>query len=530
MSAIRATRPKDVPLEDIRQSDDDLVIANYLTDESSMPGGSAEQVYFPANEAELSAVLRHAAETGTPVTVSGGGTGLTGSRMPLGGIVVSTEDLRAVSEELCDAGSEYVERGRYAFCLNSEEQYAVAPAGILVQDFQNILDGFRLLYPPTPTEMTCMLGGTVAMNASGGRTFHYGATRDWVRRVRVVLPDGDILDVRRGEAYSDNASTFHITKSDGTTVAVPLPDYTAPAVKNAAGYYVAEDKTDLVDLFVGAEGTLGAFSAIEVSLTDLPEEIFGCIGFFESSNAAVEFVKEARRRSRSADDLIEALLLDYMDGTSLDLIRDDYPNVPPNAGGSVYFEQVLDENDEERILQWAELLEEYGCMEDWSGFDAREQQQMKDMRHDIPETIHEIVRQRGLSKVATDLAVPEQHLGEMMAAYRRIGEESGLHYCFFGHIGDNHLHFNLLPASEAEMVKAKEAALELSRLAVEFGGTISAEHGCGKKAYTYQGREIPLLELMYGEEGLQSCARTKRALDPDGLLNRGNIVPVDFLK
>jgi D-lactate dehydrogenase (cytochrome) len=376
--------------------------------------------------------------------------------------------------------------------------------------------------------MTCMLGGTVATNASGGRGFHYGPTRDWIRRVRVVLPNGDVIDVRRGEVQSKEGA-FEIITSDGEAVEVPLPDYTAPPVKNAAGYYVAEGPTDLVDLFIGAEGTLGAFSLVEISLTDLPEEIFSCIAFFESLDDSVAFMREARRRSRSEDAIIDALMLDYIDHTSFNLVRADHPNIPDEAGGAIYFEQVL-AGDDEPILAWAELIEEYRAIEDWSGFDPRERQMMKDMRHAIPETIHEIVRGRGLSKIATDLAVPADALDEMLASYRRVGESSGLDYCFFGHIGDNHLHFNFLPKTEEEYESGMQLALQLCRRAIDFGGTISAEHGCGKKAYVDNGRRVPLLELMYGEEGLRCCARTKLAVDPDGLVNRGNIIPARYLQ
>lgn len=528
MNTVDALRPDDVAVEKIRQSDDPLVLENYLTDESSMSGGHAEKVYFPKTEAELAAILRHARQTDTPVTISAGGTGLTGSRMPLGGIVASIEDMTTVQPDECDADSEHVDRDRKSFCLNAPDQYALAPPGILIQEFQEILDDFQVLYPPTPTEMTCMLGGTVATNASGGRGFHYGATREWVRRLRVVLPNGDVIDVRRGQVQSEDEA-FQVISSDGERTEVPLPDYTAPPVKNAAGYYVAGGSTDLVDLFIGAEGTLGAFSLIEVSLTELPEEIFSCIAFFESMEQSVEFMKEARRRSRSDEALIEALMLDYIDHTSFELVREDHPNIPTDAGGAVYFEQVLADGDEQ-IFAWAELIEEYEAIQDWSGFDDRERQMMKDMRHAIPERIHEIVRSRGLSKIATDLAVPAHGLDEMLAAYRRVGEDSGLDYCFFGHIGDNHLHFNFLPESEEESETGMKLALELCRRAIDLGGTISAEHGCGKKAYTDDGRSIPLLELMYGEEGLRSCAETKLALDPSGLLNRGNIIPYKYLK
>jgi D-lactate dehydrogenase (cytochrome) len=99
-----------------------------------------------------------------------------------------------------------------------------------------------------------------------------------------------------------------------------------------------------------------------------------------------------------------------------------------------------------------------------------------------------------------------------------------VHHVLFGHIGDCHLHFNFITASEAERIHAKELYSELAKVAISMGGTISGEHGVGKKTLAIDGRTMPYLELMYGKAGLEEIARVKSAFDPKGLLNAGNML------
>ena len=137
----------------------------------------------------------------------------------------------------------------------------------------------------------------------------------------------------------------------------------------------------------------------------------------------------------------------------------------------------------------------------------------------MPETVNAIIARRKaevqeIHKVGTDMAVPPQRLGEVIALYRDRLEASGLEYLIFGHIGDSHLHVNILPRSEQELADAMELYGEFARRVVAMGGSVSAEHGIGrlKKAF---------LLLQYGPEKLQEMRAVKQALDPRGMLNPG---------
>ena len=158
-------------------------IESYLSDASFIRDGHADRVVFPENIEDVSEILAAANRDRVPVTISGAGTGTVGGRVAFGGIVLATDKLNRIK----------------TIVRENEGGYAVAEAGLILSDFQRAVDQQGLLYPPDPTERSCFLGGTVATNASGARTYKYGPTRNYVRALKVVLASGEILDLRRGD-------------------------------------------------------------------------------------------------------------------------------------------------------------------------------------------------------------------------------------------------------------------------------------------------------------------------------------------
>jgi len=189
--------------------------------------------------------------------------------VPLGGIVLSMEDFTEIDkkpnqkEELITIEED---GKKYSIIIGEDEKseyYAIAPPGIPLKIFKKLVENKNLFYPPDPTESSSFLGGNVATNASGARTFKYGSTRDYVRRLRIVLPTGNVLDIRRGEHFF-NKNKIELTV-EGLDIKLELPNYKMPNVeKNAAGYYIKENM-DLIDLFIGSEGTLGVITEIEAN-------------------------------------------------------------------------------------------------------------------------------------------------------------------------------------------------------------------------------------------------------------------------
>lgn len=503
--------------------------ACYLRDESRYGPGRADGLYFPEDESEVAQILAEAQIKGVPVTVAGARTGLVGGAVPDGGVVLAMERMNRFLGLRQDAGGQWLVRlqpgvtlAQLRACLEAKDLPGLA---------ENILAAFRAdplqyFYPPDPTEATAQIGGTVATNASGARSFKYGPTRAYVEGLRVVLPTGEVLDLQRGEVRVEAAGRVSLRLAEHR-LEVALPDYTMPAVKNAAGFY-SRPGMDLIDLFIGSEGTLGVITEVELRLVPRPGAFLSGLAFFPSEEAALAFIRAARTAKT-----VDPCSLEFFDSRSLQLLdayrrqagSPVYPAFPSGSQAAVLFEQPLPnrEAEEEALAAWEVLLREHesSLEQTWAGLGAPAMERLRAVRHALPEAVNAVIARNkftcpAIHKVSTDLAVPDEALETMFHAYKEIYSALGLDYVIFGHAGQNHLHTNLLPRNEAELARAKEAALAVTRTAVSLGGTVSAEHGIGKL-------KRHLLPLLYGEEGVRQMRAVKLALDPAGILNRGNV-------
>ncbi|HYP53076.1 MAG TPA: FAD-linked oxidase C-terminal domain-containing protein [Pyrinomonadaceae bacterium] len=512
---------------------------SFLSDASNMAGGHAARVLFPETSEEVAEALAAASRERTPVTVAGAGTGVVGGRVPFGGLVVSTDRLKRVLEIARDDGEEAGPKDEGPTRARGR---ATAEAGVLLSEFQRAVEARGLFYPPDPTERSCYLGATVATNSSGARTFKYGPTRDYVRRLKIALATGDLLDLRRGDARADADGSLRVRTLGGRVVEARLPSYDMPRTrKHAAGYFVRPG-VDAVDLFVGSEGTLGVITEVEVSLLAKPSGVLVGIVFFDDEARLLAFVREARRLSfdtraafeehggatNSAADSpvgIDARALEYFDAESLNFLREHYPLVPLRAAGAIFFEQETTPDSEDDLMAaWLALLERHGAMLDdsWFGTNEHDRAEMREFRHKLPVLVNEWLARHGQRKVSTDMAVPDEHFPEMLRFYKETLRARRLQYVVFGHVGDNHVHVNVMPRDVAEAAAARDIYSEFVRRAVAFGGTISAEHGVGKLKRDY-------LRELYGDAHLREMAALKRAFDPACVLGRGNIFAEEFL-
>ena len=503
------------------------VLAEFDTDESgSVHAVNIEAIYYPETTCDVIALLKEGDERGVPVTVSGAGTGITGGRVATsGGLVMSMLALREAQEPpqgLPGPSTRYerLEREhygqRYVIYLDREGQQVYVPAGMSLELLDQMLPP-ELYYPPDPTEATATIGGTIATNASGARTFHYGATRDWVTGLEIVLPTGEVLWLNRGEVTEASGV---LRFADHT---VPAPQYHMPDLKNAAGLY-ARPGMDLVDLFVGCEGLLGVVTQARLKLAPRPQETISEIAFFASEAQALGFVDDMRTAAAGG---LPVLSLEYFNGNALRFMH--HPAVRGEYEAAAYVEIVGDMDQAEALL---DALERHEVAQDWFAETAEDRREQREFRHSLPEGVNSYVRRLGSHKLGTDLVVPAERFAEMIALYHSIGDQfrehcphDGEHWLMFGHIGNYHLHFNFLARNTEELQIAGELYAQLAQAAIQMGGTISGEHGVGKKTIVVGGERLPYLQLMYGKEGLEQIAATKRALDPQWILNRGNMVP-----
>ena len=474
------------------------IIKGYFEDYSGLLGGHADRVILPDNEKEARDILLEASAKKIPVTISGGGTGVTGARIPFGGWVIATENLNKIIE------------------INDKAFTATLQPGVRLTDLENELSKKGLTYLPDPTEPNAFLGGTISTNASGAKGFKYGPTRNYIKRLKLLLSTGDVINIKRGD-YLINKGAFFSLPLKNKEIKIRMPDYSMPEIKTAAGYYIKDDM-DLVDLFIGHEGTLGFILEADIALGIRPEAVMSFFSFFASEGDAIGFVRAAKAH--------KAMSLEYMDANSLSLLRTKYPNMPKSAKGLIYFEQDYKKESESRLVDsWTNLLEKHkALMEDsWFADSDKERMRLKELRHALPDIVNEIVRKNRMPKVGTDIAVPDGRFKEMLEFYKEKLASLGIDYVIFGHIGESHMHVNMLPKTEEEFKKSRLVYTEFVKKAVSLGGTVSAEHGIGKLKH-------PFLEIMYGKDNIKQMAILKKSLDPSCILGLDNIFPKELLK
>lgn len=490
---------------------------DYLTDASNLPGGRAEKVFLPETKEEISEIIKEASNNNICVTVSGARTGTVGGAIPFGGFVISLEKFKKLEITKTETGGK-----------------ALVGAGVLLTELQKAVEAEGLFYPPDPTEWSCQIGGTVATNASGARSFKYGSTRDYVERLEVVLPEGDLLEIKRGEIFGKDGFVKIETKN-GKKLNAKLPTYKQPNVrKNTSGYFSGEP-FDAIDLFIGSEGTLGIITEIEFNLLPKAEGFLSGIVFFKEEKDLLNLVNEAREISFETRQIqnpkseirnhIDATVLEYFDDQSLKFIREKFPETPGNMAGAIFFEQETNQKNEDELFEkWNDLLEKHNAdiEQSWFAINEQDLEKMREFRHALPVSVNEKIVKYKQRKVGTDMAVPDERFESFLKFYQNKLDESGLDYVIFGHIGDNHLHANMIPKDADELTKAKHLYGRFIAQAIMLGGTVSAEHGIGKLKSNY-------LYVMYGERYLNEMAELKRAFDPKGILGRGNLFDPKFL-
>jgi D-lactate dehydrogenase (cytochrome) len=458
-------------------TDPDL-LAGYLTDASNTRG-RADALVRPRSTEEVADVVRHCQARGIPLTVTAARTSTTGAPLPDGGWLLSTEHLTAI---------EHLDRDQ-----------ATAQAGVNLGVFQDAVEASGRLFPPDPTSRRdCTLGGAVACNASGARSFRYGPTRRWIEALEVVLPTGEVV---------------HASCDDPVPATWPRIAWREPAVKTAAGY---APPSSWADLFVGQEGTLGVITRVTARLAALPQAVLGVIAFFRSRPDAVAFMRAARTSSRADPrSALSPQCIEYLDARCLDLARERLGDVPEGASAALFCEQEVTGDELAHLDAWLAALTAHRALVDHTlvTTDAAGRDKLHALRHAIPAAINERVVRHRMPKVGTDLAVPDHALDQMMDAY----EATRLDHVLFGHLGDNHLHLNMLPRTDDELAAARARYAELARLALRLGGTVSAEHGIGRLK-----REA--LAEMVGPEVLAQFIALKRHLDPGWILGRGVVI------
>ncbi|WP_396627250.1 FAD-binding oxidoreductase [Luteitalea sp.] len=503
-------------------------IAAHLEDAAHYPGGTADAVARPRTETDVAAVLAD----GRAVLVVGAQSSLTGGATPTGAIVLSTARLTAI-----DAPQAHEVR---------------VAAGVPLATLLDELARHGLDFPPVPTYLGATVGGIIATNAAGAATYKYGTTRQWVDGLTVVLAGGDVIDIRRGQHVLDASGVFLVDGPAGRRE-VPVPTYVMPdVVKRSAGYHAAPGM-DLVDLFIGAEGTLGVITAAVLRLQ--PARAGLCYALVPCTDelgalALVADLRDASRATWQSHDPagIDVAAIEHMDGRSLQILREDgadrkyevsWPasaglllliqlELPPISQDEAYdqISSALDEGGPDTPLaRFCRVLDRHGVLDDTElalPGDRKRAEQLLGVREAVPAGVNARVGRAKrdidgrIAKTAADMVVPFEKFGEMMAIYREGFARRGLDVATWGHVSDGNVHPNVLPRSYEDVEAGKAAILEFGVDVARLGGCPLAEHGVGRHPV-----KQALLRQLYGDEGIEQMRAVKRALDPQGILAPG---------
>ena len=429
-----------------------------------------ELVARPETINDVIALVKEAAAERTPVTSAGAQTSTTGASITDTGMLLSLRSLNQISD--LDVKSRTVRVG----------------PGAIIADIKKTAAAAGLLFAPDPTsEEESTIGGAIACNASGARTFKYGATRKHVRALKVVLASGELVEFRRSDLE-----------------------------KNTVGYAFAHDP---IDWFVGSEGTLGIIVEAELGLLPLPQRVVGLATLFRDESEALKFVIASREATSVSPRCIE-----YFDERALEIARRSAPGaaMTQDAGAMVYVEEEISDDLDSSLALWLELIESIAPDFEPLVFDGEARlREARRIRHSIPATMNDKGgkhREAGGRKVGTDWAVPYRKLDQAIKTARSFAAERGLEApVIYGHAGNGHPHQNFIARDSGELTTIEEVVEQTLRHVLSLGGTVAAEHGIGKLKRRW-------LPLQMNPLQISMMTAVKRELDPLGILAPGNIL------
>ena len=455
-------------------------------------------VAVPVDADDAAALVRWAASTGTPLVPRGSGSSMAGGAIGDGVIV----DLSRLSTlEAVDVRRQTVRCGPGA--LRDEVDAAARAVG--------------LHFPVDPSSGAyCTVGGMASTNSAGAHTLRYGSMRPWVQALDLVFADGSRAEVRRGAPPPDVAPVRRfLAEADALVAAERItPSRHVGVRKESSGYGLAAyaESGELIDLLVGAEGTLALIVGLELRLTPRLNATASVLGAFATLEDAVDGAGGARAAGASACELL--------DRTFLDVARHGGAPVPvPETVEAVLLAEVEGSSADE-CASLARLLEERfraaGATDVILALDPETEEAMWELRHAASPILSRLDPSLKSMQFIEDGCVPPERLADYVRGVRAALDAQGIRGVIFGHAGDAHVHVNPLVDVRDPAWRTRVEALldDVTALAARLGGTVTGEHGDGRL-------RAPLLSRVWPPEALERFAAVKRAFDPDNVLNPG---------
>ncbi len=437
----------------------DLVERMSYSRDLSVHEGIPDIVVFANTTEKISNIMRLANQEKIPVTVQGSGTATTGASLPVkGGILLDIHTMNKILE------------------INKDNFYARVEPGVICNQLNGALKKQNLMFPPNPgSEAIATIGGMMSTNSSGHRAVKYGTAKDYVKALKVVLADGTIIET----GFKTPKSSF--------------------------GY-------DLNHVFASSEGTLGIMTEITVKIQVIPEYNALALAIFHDLFAAGKAVTDIIGSG------IQLTACEIMDKYSLKVVESAIGKDVSKIEAMLIIEvDGAKESVVKNMKRIGDICKKYDVQEfTWSD-DPVKAGEIMEARGKLVPTLSRIKPGNRLVAISEDLGIPPTKIPEVIKRAQEISDKYKLLITTFGHIGDGNVHTTFVTdmRSRDEWERLRPAADELAELALEMGGTVTAEHGTGLARAPYIEKQLgPALEVM----------RTiKNALDPNNILNPGKM-------
>lgn len=437
----------------------DLISEDFGRDELAGVRSMPEVLIEPVSTEETSKIMKYAYENNIPVTPRGQGTGLVGSSVALyGGIMLNMSRMNNILE------------------LDEENLTVTVEPGVLLMELSKFVESNDLFYPPDPGEKSATLAGNINTNAGGMRAVKYGVTRDYVRGLELVLPNGEVMDVG------------------------------GKIVKNSSGY-------SLKDLVVGSEGTLGIVTKATLRLLPLPKKMISLLVPFHDLETAIETVPKIIK-SKNVPTAIEYMVKDTII-SSEEFLGKEFPDKSSDA----YLLLSFDGNSKEEVEKSYEVVADI-CLEA-GAIDVliSETQERQESIWSARGAFLEAIKSSTTEMDECDVVVPRNRIAEFVKYSNDLKDEFDIRIKSFGHAGDGNLHIYILRDDLPEDVwkdKLDKVFQKMYDKARELKGQVSGEHGIGFAKKTY-------LEESLSEDAMMIMRGIKKSFDTKGILNPGKV-------
>ena len=433
---------------------------DYGHDELGTVSNMPDALLFVRNANEVSKVMKYANDNLIPVVVRGSGTGLVGACVPLnGGIMIDTTKMNHILE------------------LDEANLTLTVEPGVLLKTIYEYVESRGYFYAPDPGEKTATIGGNISTNAGGMRAVKYGTTRDWVRAIEVVLPDGSIEMLGR------------------------------KVVKDSTGY-------SLKNLVIGSEGTLCVITKAILKLVPKPVETISLLLPFETQEKALDAVPEIIKSQ------LNTIAIEFFVRNTI-LFAEEYLGKNfPDKSADAYILLTFEGNNKEELKQNYQAGAEL-CINKLNAIDALlvDTDERKESVWKARGSFLEAIKASTTKMDECDVVVPRSQVANYIKFTYELAKKYDIRIPSFGHAGDGNLHIYICKDdySDAEFeIKLKNIFDEMYSEAKRVGGLVSGEHGIGyaKKEY---------MKDLLGPVQTKLMHNIKLAFDPNNILNPGKI-------